>query len=102
MKQLRNYAEEAAKLCIEKWYHEADICQCDGCRLDVMAIMLNSMQPQYVVTDQGALYAQLSDFDPQYRANLIASMGLAVQTVKNRSRHKREGTQPEMTGKTAT
>jgi len=90
MRQLRNYTEEAVKLCIDKWYPDADVCQCDSCKLDVMALMLNSMEPQYVVTDQGALYAQMSDFDPQYKADLLTSMGLAVQTVKNRPRHARQ------------
>ena len=96
MKLLRNYTEEAVKLCVEKWYHEADICQCEGCKLDVMAIMLNNMGQQYVVTDQGALYAQLSDFDPQYKADLVTNMSLAIQIVKNRSRHDREGTNCQM------
>ena len=91
MKQLRNYTEEAVKLCLDKWYPEADICQCDSCRLDVMAIMLNNLPPQYIVTEQGAMYAQLSDFNPQYKADLITNMGLAVNIVKNRSRHDREG-----------
>ena len=95
MKQLRNYTEEAVRLCVEKWYHEADICQCEGCRLDVKAIMLNNLPPHYVVTDQGALYAQLSDFNPQYKADLVTNMGLAIKIVKNRSRHDREGTLSE-------
>ena len=90
MKQLRNYTEEAVRLCVEKWFHEADICQCESCRLDVMAIMLNNMRPQYVVTDQGAMYAQLSDFDPQHKADLVTNMGLAIRTVKSRPRHERD------------
>ena len=90
MRQLRNYTEEAVKLCIDKWFPDADVCQCESCKLDVMAIMLNSMESQYVVTDQGALYAQMSDFDPQYKADLLTSMGMAVQTVKSRPRHARQ------------
>jgi len=90
MRQLRNYTEEAVRVCIDKWYPEADICQCDDCRLDVTALMLNDLEPQYVVTDQGALYAQLNDFDPQYKADLMTSFGLAVRTVNGRPRHARE------------
>ena len=87
MKQLRNYSEETVKLCLDRWYNDADICQCEDCRLDVMAIMLNNMEPNYVVTDKGALYAQMSDFDPQYKADLVTNMGLAMQIVKKRPRH---------------
>jgi len=87
MKQLRNYTEEAVRLYMDRWYKEADICQCETCRLDVMAIMLNNLAPKYVVTDTGALYAQLTDFDPQNRIDFMTSMTQAVQLVKNSPRH---------------
>ena len=90
MRQLRNYTEDAVKLYVERWYGEADVCQCDSCRLDVMAIMLNNMEQHYVVTDQGALYAQMSDFDPQFKADMMTNMSLAMQIVKSRPKHSRE------------
>jgi len=89
MRQLRNYTEEAVGMYVDRWYAEMDICQCEVCRLDVMAIMLNTMKPNYVVTDQGALYAQMNDFDPQYRADLMTAMGAAIRIVKDRPRHER-------------
>ena len=89
MKQLRNYTEDAVRHYVDKWFSAADVCQCDSCRLDVMAIMLNKMEPRYVVTDQGALYAQMSDFDPQFKADMMTNMGLAVKIVKNRPKHSR-------------
>ena len=97
MRQLRNYTEEAVKVYIDRWYPEADICQCEICRLDVVAIMLNNMEPNYVVTDQGALYAQMSDFDPQYKADLVTAMGNAMRIVKARPRHEREQPPEEAT-----
>ena len=87
MKQLRNYTEEAVRAYVDRWYKEADICQCDSCRLDVMAIMLNSLGPHYVVTDKGALFAQMSDFDIQHKADMVTAMGLAIQVVQGRPRH---------------
>ena len=87
MKQLRNYTEEAIKVYLDRWYKEADVCQCESCRLDVMAIMLNNMTSHYVVTDKGELYAQMSDFDPQYKADMMTAMGLAVQAVNSFPRH---------------
>jgi len=88
MKQLRNYTEDAVIEYLDKWYKEADVCQCDGCRLDVMAIMMNNLPPKYVVTDTGALYAQMDDFDPQHRIDFMSEMTLAAQIVNNRPRHK--------------
>jgi len=87
MKQLRNYTEEAVKLYLDRWYKDADVCQCDICRMDVMAIMLNNLKPKYVVTDTGALYAQLDDFDPQYKIDFMTIMSQAAQIVKNGPRH---------------
>ena len=87
MKQLRNYTEEAVRAYIDKWYGETDACQCDGCRLDVMAIMLNNLKPKYVVTDTGALYAQMDDFDPQNRIDFMTEMTQAIQVVSGRPRH---------------
>ena len=90
VRQLRNYTEDAVRFYVDRWFSEADVCQCDSCRLDVMAIMLNNLEQHYVVTDQGALYAQMSDFDPQFKADLMTNMGLAVQMAKKTPKHTRE------------
>ena len=86
--QLRNYTEEAVRQYMDRWYKEADICQCESCRLDVMAIMMNNLKSKYVVTDKGALYAQLDDFDPQYKIDFMTAMTLAVKTVSKSPRHR--------------
>jgi len=87
MKQLRNYTEDAVRAYLDKWYPQANVCQCDGCRLDVMAIMLNNIKPKYVVTDTGALYAQMDEFDPQNRIDFMTEMTQAIKIVSSRPRH---------------
>jgi len=87
MKQLRNQTEDAVRQYIDRWYKETDVCQCENCRLDVMAIMLNKLKSKYVVTDKGELYAQLDDFDPQYRIDFMTVMTQAVAIVKKKPRH---------------
>ena len=87
MKLLRNYTEEAVKDYMERWFKEADCCHCDDCRLDVMAIMLNQLTPKYVVTDKGALFAQMDDFEPQNRIDFIAIMTQAAEIVNKKPRH---------------
>lgn len=84
---LRNYTEEAVRAFINRWYKEADVCQCESCRLDTMAIMLNNLAPKYVVTEKGALFAQLDDFDPQHKIDFMTNMTQAVQIVKSKPRH---------------
>ena len=86
-RQLRNFTEEEVKLYLERWFKEADVCQCEACRLDVTALMLNSLKPKYVVTDKGALWAQLDDFDQQYRTDFMTVMTKAAKVVKAAPRH---------------
>jgi len=86
-KLLRNFTEEEVKLYLERWYKELDICQCEDCRLDVMALMLNNLKPKYVVTEKGALWAQLDDFDPQYRTDFMTALTKAAKAVKSTPRH---------------
>jgi len=88
MRQLRNYIEEAVKIYMDRWFKEAKVCQCEDCRLDVMAIMLNNLKPKYVVTDKGALYAQLDDFDPQHKIDFMTEMTQAAHIVSSSPRHK--------------
>jgi len=72
---------------LERWFKEADVCHCDHCLLDVMAIMLNELKPKYVVTDIGALWAQMDDFNPQYRTDFMTVMTQAAKIVNNSPRH---------------
>ena len=88
MKQLKNYTEEAILAFIDKEYPKTDICQCENCRLDVTALVLNEFKQHYVVTERGALFVQMDkDFDPQHRIDLLSSMANAVRIVKSRPRH---------------
>ena len=86
-KCLRNYTQEAVTAYLDKWFEEADVCHCEACKLDVMAIMMNNLKPMYVVTDKGALFAQLDDFDPQYKIDFMTIMSQAAITVKSGPRH---------------
>jgi competence protein ComFB len=87
MKELRNYTEEAVKIFMERWFKEANCCQCDDCKLDVMAMMLNQLPPKYVATEKGALFAQMDEFDPQNRVDFITLMMQAADKVKYYPRH---------------
>ncbi|MCL2221668.1 MAG: late competence development ComFB family protein [Oscillospiraceae bacterium] len=87
MKQLRNFTEGAVELILDRYFQEAEVCHCDICRLDVTAIMLNNLKQKYVVTDKGELYAQLDDFDPQYKVDFITIMSQAAKIVNKSPRH---------------
>ena len=87
MRQLRNYTEEAVRLYVDRNFPRDDVCGCEGCKLDMMAIMLNSMQNRFVVTDQGEMYAKMSDFDAQYRTDLMVNMEMACKAIAKLPKH---------------
>lgn len=85
--ELRNYTEEAVRLYVNRWLPDTDMCHCEICKHDVMAIMLNRLPQKYVVTDKGSLFAQLDDFDPQHRVNFMTEMTRAIKIVERDPRH---------------
>ena len=88
MKELKNFTEEAISRFVEKELPNTDTCQCESCRLDIMAIMLNDFKAHYVVSKKGALYAQMDEeFDLQRRIDFMSSMAKAVQIVRDKPRH---------------
>ena len=88
MRQLRNFTEESIRAFIDQELPLHDVCQCDYCRLDILAIMLNEFKAHYVVTDVGALFAQMAEqFEPQFKIDLLSSLSHAIQIVKDRPRH---------------
>ena len=72
---------------VERNFPREEVCSCDGCKLDIMAIMLNSMHNRFVVTDQGEMYAKMSDFDAQYRTDLMVNMEMALKAVAKLPKH---------------
>jgi competence protein ComFB len=87
MRQLHNFTLETVTAYLNRWLKDEDICQCEDCRLDIMAIMLNRLEPRYVVSDVGAMYAQVANYDPQSRSDYMAIMTQAINIVKDNPRH---------------
>ena len=63
-------------------------CQCDSCKLDIMAIALNLLPPKYIVTDKGLLYSKVSNMNQQFNADIIASLTKSIDIVNKNPRHK--------------
>jgi competence protein ComFB len=87
MRKLRNYNEEWVKSYLERNIASFDVCDCDDCRLDIMAIALNKLPPQYVVTEKGAIFASVGEMSHQRMVDLATAITEAVITVSNRPSH---------------
>ncbi len=83
--EIRNFMEDMVKDVLDELLSsDANICKCEKCRLDIMAIALNNIKPKYVVTVKGRVYAKLSELEVQFRADVIRELAKAISLVKGK------------------
>ncbi len=68
-------------------YGVEDICTCERCRLDIMALALNKLPPRYVVCDQGEAYVRTSALDQQFKVDTLFAVLNALKVVQSNPRH---------------
>lgn len=85
---LHNYMEDVVKDAVDSLLPEVkNICTCEKCRLDIMALSLNKLSPKYVVTQKGRVYTKLNELALQSRADVIKEVTKAIKVVRNRPQH---------------
>ena len=83
-----NKMEVMVKYSIEENFRlNRKICQCERCRMDVMALALNTLPPRYVVTDFGEVMTQFEVQSSQWRADVMVAVIKAMELVKKKPRH---------------
>lgn len=86
--ELRNYKELAVDHVLPNLLRAfPDICKCEKCLLDIKAIALNNLEPQYVVTTRGGLYAQVKEMSLQYEANIMKAVLDGITLVSEKPMH---------------
>lgn len=66
---------------------EQDFCTCDRCKLDVIALALNSVPPKYVVTKKGELYGRANMMTNQSDTDIVKEVTKAIEIVRVNPRH---------------
>ena len=79
--KLKNYMEDVVALLIDELIKDRDMCKCEHCRLDIMAIALNRLVPKYIVTREGEVYAKTDLLSRQYRTDVIIQLLNAIDIV---------------------
>ena len=89
--EIVNVMEIVVRPLVDQVLREEQMCTCQRCRLDVMAIALNSLPPQYVVSEEGKAYetCKLQGM-LQNRVAVYQAILQAVQMVKQRPHHNRD------------
>ena len=87
MQQIKNYMEEVVFMLMKEVLNDIKVCKCEKCMLDIAAIALNDMPPQYIVTEKGELYSKINSLKQQFEVDVIAAITKAAVLVKRKPRH---------------
>ena len=87
MKRLKNFNEDWVKIYLDRHISSFGVCTCESCRLDIMAIALNKLPPQYVVTEREEAYASMSEMSQQRMIDIVTVITEAVMIVQSRPSH---------------
>ncbi|MCL2202666.1 MAG: late competence development ComFB family protein [Defluviitaleaceae bacterium] len=87
---LKNYMEDMVMAKMPSVMKQMNICECEQCRMDILAYVLNKMPPKYVVTQKGSMYAKLALLQSQFDVDILSNLSQAAAMVKKNPRHKEE------------
>ena len=85
--KLINYMEEAVFNKLNDILHDMDMCTCEKCMLDIVAIALNNLPPKYTATEKGKLYSKTNILIQQFEVDIISEITKAANVVKSNPRH---------------
>lgn len=86
--RLHNVLEDEVLQIIDSFiFKNMDICKCSVCRLDIAALSLNNLKPEYVVSSKGELYIKLNNMSKQRNADLLTTITRAAEVVSKNPRH---------------
>ncbi len=87
MYKLRNFMEEAVIYKTNDILKIMNICKCEKCKLDIIAIALNDLPSKYVVTQIGELYAKVNELTQQFEVDIETSIVKAAVQVARSPKH---------------
>ena len=85
---LINVSEVLVKEKLLRVMGKMNVCSCEVCANDVLALTLNTLPAKYVTTDGGKQYFQLELYKKQYETDVLAALTRACVRVKASPRHK--------------
>lgn len=85
--EINNYMENIVLDMVDTVINRLEVCGCAKCRLDIIALSLNSLEPKYVVTQNGMLYTKLNLLRQQFEVDALSAIVKAALKVKECPRH---------------
>lgn len=87
MYKLKNYMEELVMSKTDELLKLMNICNCEKCRLDIIAIALNELPTKYVVSEIGELYTKLNELEQQFEIDVETAIVKAAVMVSKNPKH---------------
>lgn len=84
---LKNYMEEIVLKKTDEILKLMNVCKCNKCKLDIMALALNELPAKYVVTEQGGLYAKLRELEQQFDIDVETAIIKSAVLVSKNAKH---------------
>ena len=84
---LRNYWEDKVVERTKEIVTKLDMCQCEKCFLDVCALVLNKLQPQYVTTEKGILMSKVPTANAKTEMELTVLISRCAKMVSDKPMH---------------
>ncbi|MDO9392334.1 MAG: late competence development ComFB family protein [bacterium] len=89
MPKLTNYMERIVKEELARvMLSRPGICSCRVCQLDVMALALNQLPSQYVVSEGGHIHTMVNMAHDQFKTQVLVAIVNAINSVSTHPRHK--------------
>jgi len=86
--ELKNVMEELIEKKVDELINkDNEACDCERCRFDVLAIVLNRLPAKYIVSMQGEAYTKLEFLRLQYKVDIITEIIQAIELVKKQPNH---------------
>ena len=85
--KMKNYMEDCVTDMMASVLSDINGCDCERCRMDILAFVLNKLPPKYVVTRKGHLYTKLSAIQAQFDVDIIAAITQAAAIISSKPRH---------------
>lgn len=76
-----------ARVNLDKYIKEYDVCPCPRCRADVHALILTSLPSKYVVMDENAISVMLNYYESRRKTDIFTATLKACLEVKEHPRH---------------
>ena len=82
-----NVIESVVKERILEFMEKFDMCTCDRCIMDTIALCLSNMNPKYVVAKRGDCFPLLNYYSSRFSADIVSALTKACLKVCERPHH---------------